>query len=186
LFEVVISLIITVAVVTGAMSVFVQVAKLQFQLYQHDVVDAEAQKLTDYLTGDIRGASSVESSVTLDGTTYEASSTTLILKLPSIDADGNSIDPDSVFDYIVYDVTTGKNPVMKRIVSCDDSSARPEQSKIIGKSIFPSITLDGTYQEKPDALGAYEVHYEFTSGRTIGGKSFKEPLAGTVRLRNKL
>ncbi|MBU1473579.1 MAG: hypothetical protein KJ768_01745, partial [Acidobacteria bacterium] len=84
---------------------------------------------------DIREAQEVlPGPVVIEGRSYTTSAGCVILKLPSVDADGLIIDIDSVFDTVIYYRHVQYTDRLVRVVDADDSSTRYEQSRVMIQS----------------------------------------------------
>lgn len=175
LVEVSIAAAISLFATLAVMSIFIASSKMTVESFVRNKAVMDARLVIDNLTSDVRMATSIETSYK----TYKADKTTLILKLPSINAAGFAIDPDTKFDYIIYR-QAGKDPArFIRTVSADASSARTSGDTDMGDSVSP-----GVYAVQPDAVGNFVVYYEFNSVQTRGDKSVKIPAAGAIQLRN--
>lgn len=186
--EVVIAVGIQAVVLLGVYAAVVTCTRLQKDNYQHNLVSAEAQRVADRLISDVRGALALENSFSDAGKTYQYSTSTLILRYPSIDANGIPLDVTAKFDRIIYH--PGASNYIYRTVIPGAGSSRTSEERLIGRSTDPRIGVAGSYLAKPDALGAYVVHYEFCARRLNPRAGAKRPdyistVAGSVYLRNK-
>jgi len=168
-----ISLLATVAI----FSVFSTSSKMAVESFMRNKTAMDARLVIDKLTSDARMAINLETSYG----SYTANENTLILKLPSIDANGFAINPDTEFDYIIYH-QQGTSPVrFVRTVDADPDSARVSGSENLGDSATP-----GVYSVQPDALGEFVIYYRFNSVQKRGNKTIEIPTAGTIQLRNHI
>ena len=181
LMELMIALTASTIVVSATLSMFIAAAKMSVESYLRNRAAMEARSVMDALTTDARVALGIESTFS----SYTASSSTLILKVPAITSAGLPVDIDNKFDRVIYHQSTqNKNQLLRTVIAHADSS-RPAGDTIIGSSAKPQIGVDGTYSVQPDALGAYVIHYEFISLQDRGSKQYSKPIAGSIRLRNK-
>lgn len=162
-------------------SLFVHSAKVTRHASLFNQVTGEASLISETIASDVRHAASLEYS--LDS--FVASDKTLILKIPSIDSDENVIDVENTFDYIIYHPgETADSNVVVREVRPHASSSRLQESKVLGFDVRRS-GYTGTFLIKPDALGAYVVHFRLTPSRSFQDNTYEMPISGSVRLRNK-
>ena len=166
-----ISLLATVAI----FSTFITTSKMSVQSYMQNKTTMEARIIIDNLTSDVRMAINLESSFD----EFTSGPSTLILKLPSINADGFAIDPKTKFDRVIYHQDQAKPNQIIRTLRAGTGSSRSSESRTIGDSFTPGI-----YTTQPDALGNFVIYYEFTSEQKRGDKIVKVPAAGSVHLRN--
>ena len=147
-------------------------------------VNREARYLSDTFSRDVRGAWSVAATYTDGQTTYTTGDDTIVLELPSIDAQGNVIDVDNTHDAVVYHPDGDRDGVLIREVFPDASSNRASDHHIYGNAIGSSA-FTGMFASEPNALGAHVIHYQFMVSQTELGVEISMPIAGSVRLRNK-
>lgn len=174
LLEVAISAGISVVVAATAIAMMIYVARST--IYYRDLVatNHDVRMVSDTISRDIRHALQVDNE--WDG--FKTGPQTLILRIPSIDADQEIIDIESKFDRIVY---TANGRVLVREVFPGDDSARPADRRVIG-SIVDGITWEGAFASQPNVLGAEVIHFQFTTSR---GRVTSR-LSGSARLRNKV
>lgn len=175
LVEVSIAMAIGLMASLAVMSVFISSSKMAVESFMRNKTTMDARLVIDKLTSDVRMASTVESSFGK----FKSDNKTLILKMPSLNADGFAIDPDTKFDRVIYH-QEGKSPVrFVRTVSADAASARVSGDENMGDSASP-----GVYTVQPDPLGNFVIYYQFNSVQTRGDKSITIPSAGSIQLRN--
>jgi hypothetical protein len=179
LVEAMISASLGAIVALGTISAMVIVQRGTLETFWLNESSRQSRIIADLVAKDLRGAIEIESAFD----TFTAGDDTIILKVPSIDSDENIIDLDTTFDRIIYH-PGGDSSVIVREVHPDANSSRIETHEVIG-NIVSEPTYQGTFATHPNALGAYVVHYQFTASKTIRGKTFKVPVSGSVRLRNK-
>lgn len=182
LVEVTVAAAISLMAMVAILSMFIASSKMSVESFLRNKASGEARKVIDRLTTDARAAVALESSFG----SYTAGANTLILKVPAIDNSGIPLDMESKYDHIIYHQDGDGATELKRIVSPHASSSRTAENRVIGSSAKPRVTVTGTYSVQPDALGAFVLHYEFTSVQTHGAKEYERPLAGSIRLRNKV
>ncbi len=182
LVELCIAAAISLIAMVAILSMFIASSKIGVESYLRNRASGEARKVIDRLTTDARSAVGIDSSFG----SYTAGAATLILKVPAVDDDGLPVDMDSKYDRIIYHQDSDNATELKRIVVPDASSARDAETRVIGSSANPRVSVSGTYSVQPDALGAFVIHYEFTSVQSRGDKEYERPLAGSIRLRNKV
>lgn len=181
LIEVSVAAVISFMAISAVFSVFIAASKMTVESFHLNQASMQARIVIDNLTGDIRMATDVLD--TFDS--FTADDNTLILKLPAIDANGFPVDIDSKFDHIIYHQDEATNNALVREVIADGSSSRESTEQTIGTSEETGISLSGTYETLPDALGAFVIYYKFTAVQKNGSKNYEMPLAGSIRLRNR-
>lgn len=181
LVEMMITVVISTALGIGAILCLIAAQKSAATSFRFNQINQEARLVSDTLVHTIRSAVSIEPSYQ----SFTTSNDTLILKLPSINADEDAIDIENVFDYIIYhpDNINGTYVIVSEILP-SASSIRTAEKKVIGAGISSSA-YTGTFLAKPDALGAYVIHYQLMATRNLKNKTYNFPLSGSVRLRNK-
>lgn len=179
--EMAIAAVISLMATTAAMSVFISSSKMAVESLMRNRAYSEARLLTEHLASDIRAASSLVS----NHKSYAASANTLILRLPSIDADGFPLDITTKFDTVIYHPDKTQESKVVRTVDSAPGSSRKSESRVIGRSANRAIAVKGNYEVLPDALGAHVIYYKFTARQNYGFKQFETPLAGSIRLRNR-
>lgn len=175
LVELSISMFINLLGAVAIISILLVASKMAAQSYYMNKATMEARLVVDHLTSDARMAVSLEESFG----SYTADANTLILRLPSIDADGMPIDPEAVFDRIVYHRAPSTTDKLARTVIADPSSARTSESRVIGESLTPGI-----FAVQPDPIGEFVIYYRFDSIQQWAGKTTEVPIAGSIQLRN--
>lgn len=158
--------------------------------------DAKSDAIEDsqypirWLTRDINEAVEViPGPIEIDGSFYSTSSVSLVLKVPSIDANGLIINIDALFDYIVYRLNPDHTSWLERVIDAlDGTSARLDSSRVLADDVT-SFAL-GYF----DANGSPAVTYGETavidlslaSTRRGWGRSFQERADTRAKLRNKI
>ena len=89
LLELMVAVVINTMVGIGAYKVVTASARMQIDIAGHDRVAGEARIVGDNLVTDVRGAIAMENSFTDGSKTYTYSTSTLILKVPSIDGNAD-------------------------------------------------------------------------------------------------
>ena len=172
--------VISLILISGTLSVLIMAQKNAMIDIRYNKDNSEARLISDMVAKDVRGAAGLEASYG----SYMASSNSLILKIPSIDSNENIIDVENTFDRIIYHPNETDPDTIERSVFPNVSSSRASETKTIGKALMGSA-YDGTFLVKPDALGAYVIHFQFMIRRTFQGVDYEMPISGSVKLRNK-
>jgi type II secretory pathway component PulJ len=134
--------------------------------------------------GDIRSASSIETSATLAGTFYETSSDTIVLRIPSLDA--NIAPIAGIYDYVVYQYNeyTG---ILTEISFPDNQSIRASFSKDILSDLtsfaFSYYTSAGA--QTSDITQAVLVKIDLTLQKTTKGKTSEVNFVDQATIRNR-
>jgi prepilin-type N-terminal cleavage/methylation domain-containing protein len=135
-----------------------------------------------WITRDVKMAAAIEAS----WGSYATSADTLILKVPSVDANGIIIDLAAHSDRVIYRV---QNDRLFRIVDAEDGvSARIDRSRVLADGMAPIAFV--YYDADGAALGsgfdrAACVQPTLTARRHGMQRNFSESLQTKVKLRNK-
>lgn len=181
LLEVAIASTISMVVSVGAISAMVLVQRNTVQAFWLNQATREARTLSDLVARDLRGALAIEASFE----EFSSDGNTLILRVPSIDENGDFVDLENDYDRIIYFASGTNGSDLVREVRPGRTSDRLATNELMGSIIEGSNTI-GTFAETPNALGAFVIHYQFTASQTIGERTFEIPISGSVRLRNKV
>lgn len=180
LVEVLISVSLSTLITVGLIGTFILLNRDLLAQFAMNRVVHEARLVADHFARDLRAASDVVD--TYD--TYTTSDTTVIMRVPAVDASEAMI--DGVFDHIIYDVrVVGSSQVLYRVVDAAPSSTRVDEEVVIGGGLTGS-RIRGTFASHPDALGAFVIHYQFTASFAYRDEVHEIPISGSVRLRNNL
>ena len=179
LIELMIAMSISSVMAVGAVTSMVIVQRGAIEAFWLHESHRESRMISDLIARDIRGAVGLDS----DFNSFTTGAGTIILRMPSINSDGDIIDIENDFDRVVYYPKTGEISVLVREVIPGPGSSRSSTTDVIG-NIVTGRDFHGTFATMPDALGAFVVHYQFTASRTLGDKTFEVPVSGSVRLRN--
>jgi type II secretory pathway component PulJ len=196
LIEVLVAFTIYLMVSIAAFSMFIIAAKVDRDIYNESVVDAESRTVENWLVSDLRSAITVETSYTYSGITYQSSNETLILRLPSIDLSGvpiniNTSTPSlTTSDVVVYYHDSSKQMhrlLVRNAASWRDGRNTASEDSLISKSTSPNLVFTSSFSAAPNILGPIVVHYEFQSIRkSYNGRSdYTVASAGSVYLRNR-
>jgi prepilin-type N-terminal cleavage/methylation domain-containing protein len=167
----VIGLAITTVYVTG------------FQTYDQELasstVQSDGQTILDEILTDVKNGVSIDQ--TYNG--YVTDADTIIIKVPSIDTNGNVLynGTDMRFDWIVYNYTGTE---IHKIIYADPSSSRYPHNGIDATLDKHILSLNFTYD--PDATAATLVTATVSSDITIGNEVRNITLNGQARLRNHI
>lgn len=126
----------------------------------------------------IRQAQNVLASTTIDGVLYTTATTTLILKLRSIDS-SNQIIPDS-YDLVVFYTNTTTPPItLYRKISASPQSKRQSGILILNKIIQ---NLSFTY-DTPNPKDAKLVNINLETSKSFGTKKISKSSIISISLR---
>ncbi len=181
LIESMISVAITSMIVAGVIAVFIAVQATMMKTAELNRVNTEARAFSDRLTRDLRmGAGLVPATDVLPDSTGA-----MIIKLPPIDEDEYAILNTTEFDLVAYyeDEQPDGTVIIRQVMPCDISSRRAE-SMVFGNAVRGNA-VEGTFSAKPDALGAFVVHFRFKDSRVLRGKTYESFVSGSIRQRNK-
>jgi type II secretory pathway pseudopilin PulG len=135
-----------------------------------------------WLARDIKTAVAVESS----WGSFQTSATTLILRIPSIDATGRIIDVEADFDRVVYRISGRK--LIRIFDALDGVSVRQDSSRTLGDHITAFVA---TYYDSQGTVlssgfaGASTVGVSVSAALKASGRTLGESLGSRFRLRNR-
>ncbi len=189
LIEVLIGMVLMVIVVLALFSLYNTGQKYFVnQNIKSDILNNNRVTLT-WLSRDIKEAIQVISGpIDINGTSYSTSSECIVLRVPSIDANGIIIDIDNEFDYIVYQMDPDNSTQIVRIVDGKDGvSSRVDGNRVLAENIS-SLELGFL-----DTYGVAVSDYSETAIVDIGLTSLKKGVQRTyqetvntqTKLRNK-
>jgi prepilin-type N-terminal cleavage/methylation domain-containing protein len=136
---------------------------------------ATARAVTSAFEAATMPATRVLASHTFASGTYSSGSTVLVLKLPSVDAGGTTL--DGHYDYAAF-WETGSSAY--RLVEVDATSARRAGTTTLGTNL---VSLSFSYNTVDPTL-ATTVTLDVVASSTVKGKSAASHAAESVRLRN--
>ena len=126
--------------------------------------------------------------VDIEGESYSTSGDCVLLKIPSLDANGHFIADDNIYDVIVYRREAGEGGwTLIREVQANESSTRFQNRRIIMTNLnlfsFDYFDLDGNTA----SLYSDTVSIGFNIGAHYPGlgQDFRESFHTQVKLRNK-
>lgn len=143
-------------------------------------VQEAARNMIGRIVKDFRGGSSLVTSVTIDSTLYTTSTNTAVLRLPSVDANGNVL---SVDDHIVFTVINGE---LRRITQADATSARNSGDILIGRGVTSIVFSSGSVglSSVSDLTTVTSLNISLTVARTGANLTLSETYLGSVNFRN--
>jgi len=138
----------------------------------------------DRISKDIRKAKSVISSYG----SYTSGNTTLILRIPSIDINGDIIDPKTYFDTIIYTLDPG-NPVrLLYIVNANAVSSRNNATEIVTQNVNTLLFSSNGIglSSITDTASIITVTVKIiTSTTALAGSPRLNKITTSISLRNK-
>lgn len=182
LIELTIVLLVMAVILAGIMGLYVKSqAAFINQSSSVDLQDDVRYPLA-WLGRDIRSAVGVAASW---GTMTSASSI-LILKIPSIAADGTLVDPEASFDYAVYSLSRGK--LLRSFDALAGVSARSDSSRFLGDNVtrFTAEYLDAAGTALASGFaGASSIRVGLAVSLKGSGRLLNEASGSTFKLRNR-
>ena len=153
-----------------------------------DILNDSRLTLT-LLSRDIKEAVQVvPGPVDVGGTDYSTSANCIVLKVPSVDADGMIIDIDSDFDYLVFCVNPSNSKELQRIVDGKDGvSSRLDGNKVLTGNIDSLVLsfLDTDGVTVTDYAESAIVDIALTTLKRGIQRTFQETMNTRTKLRNK-
>jgi type II secretory pathway pseudopilin PulG len=154
-----------------------------------DILDDSRLTMT-MLSRDIKEAVQVvPGPVDVGGTYYSTSTNCIVLKVPSIDADGLIIDINNHFDYLVYRVNPDNSKELQRIVEGKDGvSSRVDGSKLLTGNIDSLVLsfLDAEGGTVTDYADSAIVDIALTILKRGIQRTYQETMNSQTKLRNKV
>lgn len=148
-----------------------------FQITRHDVdIQSEMSRVLNLLQRDIRGAESV-SEYPLGSPTYVSDSDTLVVRTPSLDANGDII--TATYDYFIYSLSGGGPYTLTREVLAS-GAGRSSGTATLSANV---ISLTFTYNETPPTQ-ASELTGEVMLEKTYQSLPRQLTSRVTAQLRN--
>jgi len=183
----IIELLVTIVIFTIVSGILVAIfisgwRTFHWQSSQADT-QAQAKFVTSTISREIQQADRVLASRTFGAESYTSSATTLILEIPSIDANQYIIEGSYDFEVFYLDPADPKKLKLKR--EANPSSARRTETKTISGSIE---NLTFVYKKGDVEVSPAEseiVTIKITTSQTSYGKTQKTSLVGQAKLRNK-
>ena len=155
---------------------------------QVDILNDSRLTLT-MLSRDIKEAVQVvPGPVDVGGTNYSTSANCIVLKVPSVDADGLIIDIDNDFDYVVYIVNPSNSKELQRIVDGKDGvSFRLDGNKLLTGNIDSLVLsfLDTDGVTVADYADSAIVDIALTILKKGVQWTYQETMNTRTKLRNK-
>ena len=150
-------------------------------------IDRNLRQANELLRKDIKSAVEITNYRTINGFNYMTFDWELILKIPSINAAGDTI--ADTFDYVVYHRNWMVPGQLERLVDADAASARTSHRKVIANSInnvlFSSAGLGMTAYN--GVFGGIEtIDVNLTGQRTVlGSQTLQSTVQLSITMRNR-
>lgn len=192
LIEVLIGMVLMVIVVLALFSLYNTGQKYFVnQNIKSDILNNNRVTLT-WLSRDIKEAIQViPGPIDINGTFYSTSSGSIVLRLPSIDANGIIIDIDNEFDYLVYQMDPENSTQIVRIVDGKDGiSSRVDGNRVLAENVSSLVLVfldsDGMEILNPlDYSDTAIVDIGLTSLKKGVQRTYQETINTQTKLRNK-
>lgn len=192
LIEVLIGMVLMVIVVLALFSLYTTGQKYFVnQNIKSDILNNNRVTLT-WLSRDIKEAVQViPGPIDINGTFYSTSSGSIVLRLPSIDANGIIIDIDNEFDYLVYQMDPENSTQIVRIVDGKDGiSSRVDGNRVLAENVSSLVLVfldsDGMEILNPlDYSDTAIVDIGLTSLKKGVQRTYQETINTQTKLRNK-
>lgn len=174
-------------VVIGIMAVLLvivaQIFALNYDIYAKQTARLDADTGAVFAARNIsdltRGASKVMASHTINSTLYTTSHDELVLRVPSVDTNGDII--DAIFDYIaIYRDVTDTSKIFA------DTEIGAGSTRINGTKLITAYngTMEFRY-DAPDETDATRVGIFIINTQTVRGSTFRSKAWTSLLLRNK-
>ena len=186
LIEVLIGMVIMSIVVLALFSLYTTGQKYFANQDAHVDILNDSRLILTMLSQDIKEAVQVvPGPVDVEGTNYSTSANCIVLKVPSVDADGLIIDIDNHFDYVIFRVNPINARELQRIVDGKDGvSSRLDGNKLLTGNI-DSLVL--SFQDADgETVGDYAESAIVDIALTILKKGVQRTYQETMNTRTKL
>ncbi len=148
-------------------------------------INADARLAMDRIVRDARWATQLETSRTLNGTTYITGNNQFVIKIPSINSSGDII--ANTYDYVIYALDPSDLTQLKKIIDPNASSSRTSLNQVIAKNINSfSLSSAGIGLSSIGSLSsvkAVEVAISVNK-QPLVGRTITQSLASEVEIRN--
>jgi len=183
LIESLIGVTIVTMVVGGVIGVFISIQKVMFEVADVNRLNGEVRNFSDWIGRDLR----MSKGLVAGEAVYPSHTDALVIKLPPIDENEYAILDTEEFDMAAYyleKLESGSQVLIREVVPCGISGREPVAEMIFGTDVEGS-NVTGMFAAKPDALGAFVVHYRFKDTMVLRGKRLKTYISGSIKLRNR-
>jgi prepilin-type N-terminal cleavage/methylation domain-containing protein len=184
-----VELLITMAVISLVLSALLSLysAGQRYFLGENIKLDGlrDIRYVQNWITRDIKEAVQVLPS----WDAYTASDSCLILRIPSVDANGFVIDIDNDYDHVVYRLNPQIPSRLERILDAKDGvSTRSDGSRFLSTQVSSFLlSSEGvSLSSVADFSQVASVDISMITQQTLLGRSYQETLQTGVMLRNKL
>jgi Tfp pilus assembly protein PilW len=178
--ELLIVLVVMAVVLAAVMQLYVKAQTTFINQNAEADLQEDVRNPLAWLGRDIRSAVGVAAS--WGG--FASSSSVLVLRIPSIAADGTLVDPEASFDYAIYRVANGK---LQRTFDAL-ASARTDSSRYLGDNIagFTAAYLNDAGAALASGFGdAASVRIGLSVSLRGSGRTLGEQTGTTFKLRNR-
>ncbi len=173
-----------------AMFLVVIAISLSFQAFIS--LNKDYKIITSYLSSYLKGREAIDAvakdcriaAMVMDSfSTYTTTTSCLILRVPSVDTNGDIIDVNNEFDYIIYKIVNGN---LWKTVFPGTASARQAQNAIFKKSIDSLyLTSSGTpLSNIPHKSSITQLTIRVSAVEVFLGKDYRLTPGTTVKLMN--
>lgn len=139
----------------------------------------DAGRMIDQIGNSVRPAYSIEASHVIDSTTYTSDRTTVVLKIASLDPNGDPL--AGVFDYVVFTRDGMNTALLREIIDADPSSARIDRERVLGENVDDLVFL---YKDA-NPVESTELYASITVAKNAGSIRPSFTLHIDAKLRNK-
>lgn len=183
LVEILITISITIIVSTLLVTIFTQNSRL-FSNQQAKVTHGiSSNEVINKIDDSLRGAVAIEAQYPAESPTSISGTSTLIIKLPSIDVNGNII--STSYDYTVFKADPSISTILRQTTYPAIGSARPSINQVI-TSDLKSITF-GFFDDSKIAVSpstASLITYSLVLAAKQVNTTVESSASGQTRLRN--
>ena len=184
-----VELLITVAVVSLILSALLSLYSAGQRYFLEESVKLDGLRdiryVRNWISRDIKEAVQVLPSWDV----YTASDSCLILRIPSVDANGYVIDIENDYDHVVYRLNPQIPSRLERILDAKDGvSSRSDGSRFLSTQVSSFLlSSEGVnLSSVADFSQVASVDISLITQQTLLGRSYQETLQTGAMLRNKL
>lgn len=184
--------VVTLAIFVIVMSVVVTFYITGVKVYREKSAERnlvfEAQSTTKKISDGVREASEVIESVVIDGVTFTSGTNSVVLELPSVDENGNTIYQAGnvvLFDHVIFEYDSGTGSVIKYVYP-DAASSRPQEEGTTLMAGVDSIEFIYYPDDPPTNWDDIEsIEMSFSAHKNYNGGTKQIDLTNRIKPRNK-
>ncbi len=133
------------------MEVFINYGRIVNRDTQKAIIHSQYSFIADEIGENLRMAAAILPSRNMNGTTYSSGSDAIVIKIPSIDANGSVI--EDTWDYAVFYIDSAETNKLFYGLQPDPLSSRPAANRLLSDKIsFFKFTYNNSAPEDADSV----------------------------------